>query len=91
MSDWYKSAVFYQVFVRAFCDSNGDGIGDLNGVTSKLDYIRALGVNTIWLMPITPSLVATMQRETPNAQPISATLSGESRLRFNKSAIQRTL
>lgn len=55
MQDWYKSAVFYQVFVRAFCDSNGDGIGDLRGVTSKLDYIRALGVDTIWLMPITPS------------------------------------
>lgn len=55
MQDWYKDAVFYQIFVRAFCDSNGDGIGDLRGVTSKLDYIRALGVNTIWLMPITPS------------------------------------
>lgn len=55
MNDWYQDAVFYQVFVRAFCDSNGDGIGDLNGVTSKLDYIRDLGVNTIWLMPITPS------------------------------------
>jgi len=55
MSDWYKSAVFYQIFVRAFCDSNGDGIGDLRGVMSKLDYLRALGVNTLWLMPITPS------------------------------------
>ncbi|MBI4673263.1 MAG: maltose alpha-D-glucosyltransferase [Chloroflexi bacterium] len=55
MSDWYKDAVFYQIFVRAFCDSNDDGIGDLRGVTSKLDYIGALGVNTIWLMPITPS------------------------------------
>lgn len=54
-NDWFKSAVFYQVFVRAFCDSNGDGIGDLRGVASKLDYIRALGVDTIWLMPITPS------------------------------------
>lgn len=55
MNDWYKSAVFYQVFVRAFSDSNGDGIGDLRGVASKLDYIRELGVDTIWLMPITPS------------------------------------
>lgn len=53
--DWFKDAVFYQVFVRALADSNGDGIGDLRGVASKLDYIRALGVNTIWLMPITPS------------------------------------
>ena len=55
MNDWYKSAVFYQIFVRAFADSNDDGIGDLRGVMSKLDYLRALGVNTIWLMPITPS------------------------------------
>ncbi len=55
MNDWFKSAVFYQIFVRAFCDSNDDGIGDLRGVMSKLDYIHALGVDTIWLMPITPS------------------------------------
>lgn len=55
MNEWYKSAVFYQVFVRAFADSNGDGIGDLRGVASRLDYIRDLGVDTIWLMPITPS------------------------------------
>ncbi len=54
-NEWFKSAVFYQVFVRAFADSNGDGIGDLRGVMSKLDYIRDLGVDTIWLMPITPS------------------------------------
>ncbi len=55
MSDWFRDAVFYQIFVRAFCDSNGDGIGDLRGVMSKLDYLRALGVDTLWLMPITPS------------------------------------
>jgi len=55
MNDWYRNAIFYQIFVRAFCDSNGDGIGDLRGVAAKLDYVRALGVNTIWLMPITPS------------------------------------
>lgn len=54
-NDWFKDAVFYQTFVRAFRDSNGDGIGDLNGVAEKLDYVRDLGVNTIWLMPITPS------------------------------------
>lgn len=53
--DWFQDAIFYQIFVRAFCDSNGDGIGDLRGVASKLDYVRALGINTIWLMPITPS------------------------------------
>ncbi|MGA0559887.1 alpha-amylase family glycosyl hydrolase [Larkinella sp. VNQ87] len=49
------TGVHYEIFVRAFCDSNGDGIGDLNGVTSKLDYLRDLGVSAIWLMPINPS------------------------------------
>ncbi|RYF49065.1 MAG: hypothetical protein EOO39_46075, partial [Cytophagaceae bacterium] len=43
------------MFVRSFADSNGDGIGDLNGVTSKLDYLKDLGVSAIWLMPISPS------------------------------------
>jgi maltose alpha-D-glucosyltransferase/alpha-amylase len=52
---WYKDAVFYEVFVRAFADSNGDGIGDLAGLTSKLDYLQWLGVDAIWLLPITPS------------------------------------
>jgi len=52
---WYKDAVIYQLNVRAFFDSNDDGIGDFKGLTSKLDYIRDLGVNTIWLMPFYPS------------------------------------
>eukprot|EP01118_Nematostelium_gracile_P009993 TRINITY_DN3395_c0_g1_i1.p1 TRINITY_DN3395_c0_g1~~TRINITY_DN3395_c0_g1_i1.p1 ORF type:complete len:598 (-),score=134.10 TRINITY_DN3395_c0_g1_i1:30-1823(-) len=52
---WYKEAVFYEVYVRAFCDSNGDGFGDLPGLTSRLDYLAALGVNCIWLLPIYPS------------------------------------
>ncbi|XRD90987.1 DUF3459 domain-containing protein [Dyella nitratireducens] len=49
------SGVYYEIFVRAFDDTNGDGIGDLNGVTAKLDYIKSLGVSGIWLMPINPS------------------------------------
>lgn len=49
------SGVYYEIFVRAFYDSNGDGIGDLNGVTVKLDYLKSLGVSGIWLMPINPS------------------------------------
>ncbi|MBO9598241.1 MAG: DUF3459 domain-containing protein [Cohnella sp.] len=49
------SNAYYEIFVRSFADSNGDGIGDLNGVTSKLDYIDKLGVDGIWLMPINPS------------------------------------
>ena len=49
---WWKESVIYQIYPRSFCDSNGDGIGDLAGITSKLDYIRALGVNVIWLSPV---------------------------------------
>jgi maltose alpha-D-glucosyltransferase/alpha-amylase len=52
---WYKNAVFYEISVRAFKDSNGDGHGDLNGVTEKLDYLQTLGVDCIWIMPIYPS------------------------------------
>jgi maltose alpha-D-glucosyltransferase / alpha-amylase len=52
---WYKDAVIYQLNVKSFLDSNDDGIGDFAGLTSKLGYIRDLGVNTIWLMPFYPS------------------------------------
>lgn len=48
---WYKHAIIYQLHVRAFCDSNGDGIGDFPGLTSKLDYLADLGVTAIWLLP----------------------------------------
>jgi maltose alpha-D-glucosyltransferase/alpha-amylase len=52
---WYKDAVFYELYVRAFKDSNSDGHGDLRGLLSKLDYLQALGVDCIWLLPIYPS------------------------------------
>jgi maltose alpha-D-glucosyltransferase/alpha-amylase len=52
---WYKDAVFYELNVRAFFDSNADGIGDLPGLTQKLDYLKDLGVDAIWLLPIYPS------------------------------------
>ncbi|MFQ5577634.1 MAG: maltose alpha-D-glucosyltransferase [Anaerolineae bacterium] len=52
---WYKNAIFYEVHIRAFCDSNGDGIGDLPGLTAKLDYLQELGVDCIWLLPMFPS------------------------------------
>jgi maltose alpha-D-glucosyltransferase / alpha-amylase len=52
---WYKDAIFYQVYPRAFKDSNGDGRGDLRGLEEKLDYLKDLGVDCIWLMPIYPS------------------------------------
>lgn len=51
-SDWWRDAVIYQVYPRSFCDSNGDGVGDLPGITSKLDYIAALGVDIVWISPI---------------------------------------
>ena len=52
---WYKDAIIYEVPVRAFCDSDGDGIGDFKGLTSKLDYLQDLGVTAIWLLPFYPS------------------------------------
>lgn len=50
--DWFKTAVLYQVFVRSFRDSNGDNIGDLDGITEQLDYLQSLGVTALWLTPI---------------------------------------
>ena len=52
---WYKDAIIYQVHVRTFHDSNGDGIGDFLGLEQKLDYLQELGVSAIWLMPFFPS------------------------------------
>ena len=54
-SGWYKHAVIYQVHVRTFVDSNGDGIGDFTGLAQRLDYLQELGINAIWLMPFFPS------------------------------------
>ena len=50
--DWWKGGVIYQIYPRSFQDSNGDGVGDLRGITARLDYLRALGVDAIWLSPI---------------------------------------
>src|SRR5262245_55424035 len=52
---WYKDAVIYEVHVRAYCDGNGDGIGDIIGLTEKLDYLHDLGVTALWLLPFYPS------------------------------------
>ncbi len=52
---WYKDAVIYEVPVKSFCDSNDDGIGDFRGLTSKLDYLKELGITAIWLLPFYPS------------------------------------
>ena len=49
---WWKEAVIYQIYPRSFADSNGDGIGDLNGITAHLDYLETLGIDVIWLSPV---------------------------------------
>jgi len=52
---WWRDGVIYQIYPRSFADSNGDGIGDLNGITAHLDYLRELGIDALWLSPINPS------------------------------------
>ncbi len=62
-NNWWNNTVAYEIFVRSFYDTNGDGRGDFNGITQKLDYLNDnnantktdLGINLIWLMPINPS------------------------------------
>src|SRR5687768_18271404 len=49
--NWFKDAIFYELHVRSFFDSNADGIGDFQGLLQKLDYLEDLGINTIWLLP----------------------------------------
>ena len=50
--DWWKSAVVYQIYPRSFADSNGDGIGDIPGITNHVDYLAELGVDVVWLSPV---------------------------------------
>lgn len=57
---WWKEAIVYQIYPISFFDSNGDGPGDLNGIYSKLDYLKDLGVDVLWLSPIYPSPLADM-------------------------------
>jgi alpha-glucosidase len=52
---WWKRAVIYEIYPRSFQDSNGDGVGDMNGITSRLDYLRGLGIDAIWITPMYPS------------------------------------
>jgi alpha-glucosidase len=56
--DWWRQAVIYQIYPRSFKDSNGDGIGDLKGITSKIDYLSSLNIDAVWLSPFYPSALA---------------------------------
>src|SRR5438270_12637897 len=53
--NWWRNAVIYEIYPRSFADTNGDGIGDLNGITEHLDYLKQLGVDAIWITPFYPS------------------------------------
>ena len=55
VADWYKDAVIYQLHVKAFQDSNNDGMGDFGGLMQRLDYVQELGATAIWLLPFYPS------------------------------------
>ena len=55
---WYMNAYFYQIYPRSFMDGNGDGYGDFVGITQKLDYLKDLGIDCIWIQPIYPSPMA---------------------------------
>ena len=60
MDNWWRGSVTYQIYPRSFQDSNGDGIGDLNGITERLPYVADLGVDAVWLSPIFTSPMADM-------------------------------
>jgi alpha-glucosidase len=64
---WWRDAVVYQVYVRSFCDENGDGIGDLAGVRARLEYLRDLGVEALWFNPWYPSPMADTARSRPSS------------------------
>ena len=55
MTEWWRNAVLYQIYVRSFADADGDGVGDLPGIRSRLPYLRELGVDGFWLTPFYPS------------------------------------
>ncbi len=66
MTDWWRGSVTYQIYPRSFQDSDGDGIGDLRGITARLDHVAALGVDAIWLSPVFTSPMADMGYDVSN-------------------------
>lgn len=54
-ADWWRQAVIYQIYPRSFADGNDDGIGDFKGVTSRIDYLKDLGIDAVWFSPFYPS------------------------------------
>jgi alpha-glucosidase len=66
MSDWWKEAVIYQIYPRSFCDTSDNGIGDLNGIVQKIDYLSSLGVDAIWLSPFFKSPMKDMGYDVSN-------------------------
>jgi alpha-glucosidase len=56
--DWWRYGIFYQIYPRSFQDSNGDGVGDINGAIARLPYLKSLGIDAVWLSPIFPSPMA---------------------------------
>lgn len=71
-SPWWKERVFYQIYPRSFQDSNGDGIGDIQGIISRLDYLKWLGIGAIWLCPVYDSPNADMGYDIRNYESIMA-------------------
>jgi len=83
---WWQHAVFYEIYPRSFADSNGDGIGDLNGINSKLDYLKSLGVDAIWITPCFPSPQVDFGYDVSdyeNIDPVYGTLGDFSKLEKN--------
>src|SRR5246127_2272156 len=75
-SPWWSRAVFYQVYPRSFADSNGDGVGDLDGVTAELDYLDLLGIDAIWLKPVTVSPMADHGYDVADARDVDPLFGG---------------